>query len=181
MIALGVDPGLSGGLAIVSGDHMRGSCLVQAIDVPVIGLGAKRRVDVTRVLAFLQKYKPGFALIERAQAMPEQGASSGFHYGRAVGSLEACIMGMQIPLEIVEAASWKAVHGLRGLKGRDGKPLKQNEVKEASRQRAKMLWPAESDRMLYLHGHHNRAEAALIAAFGIELNAGKFQRIGQGG
>jgi hypothetical protein len=30
-------------------------------------------------------------LIERAQAMPKQGASSGFKYGRAVGALEGVI------------------------------------------------------------------------------------------
>jgi hypothetical protein len=42
-------------------------------------------------------YKPQHAYIERAQAMPKQGASSGFKYGRAVGAIEATLACCEIP------------------------------------------------------------------------------------
>lgn len=173
MRALGIDPGLSGGIALVEGDHVRGSRLIFATDVPTTGVGSKRRVDVARVLALVQKDPPDFALIERAQAMPDQGSSSGFNYGRAVGYLEACILGMQIPLDIIESRAWKTAHGLFGIKDREGKTPPQNVIKEASRQRAMQLWPSEAMRFFPNIGHHNRAESALIAAYGVALNAGQ--------
>ena len=45
--------------------------------------------------------------IERAQATPKQGASSGFKYGRAVGPIEATVAGCGIPLTILEPRAWQ--------------------------------------------------------------------------
>jgi crossover junction endodeoxyribonuclease RuvC len=156
MIVLGIDPGLSGGLAIVKYGHAR--VLLYAGDIPTTGEKAKRRVQIGAVLDLLAKYKPTHAVIERAQAMPDQGASSGFNYGRAVGSLEACVQGMQIPLTIIESSAWKKFHGL----------IKSE--KENSRQRAIMLYPGATFFSRKLD--HNRAEAALIADYGVSLLSG---------
>jgi len=74
MRALGVDPGVRGGLAVVdAGDGI--PTLIAATDVPVIGSGAKERVDVAAVRDWILLHQPSFALIEREQAMPKQGAS----------------------------------------------------------------------------------------------------------
>ena len=153
MKVLGIDPGLSGGLAVVEGGRLLG-----VIDVPTTGEKAKRRVHVAGVLAFLQKHCPDHAVIERAQSMPEQGSSSGFIYGRAVGALEAIVEGMQIPLTVIESVHWKKAHAL----------IKRG--KEDSRQRAIKLFPAAVgfERKL----DHNRAEAALIAWYGAMLLRG---------
>jgi crossover junction endodeoxyribonuclease RuvC len=87
-------------------------------------------------------------VIERAQAMPKQGASSGFKYGRATGALVlACC---KIPMTIIEPTAWKKFHQLRGSD------------KEASRQRALMLFPA-AQALFARRKDHGRAEAALIA------------------
>ena len=85
---LGIDPGIRGGLAIVS-INANGAApqLVHAIDIPVTGVGAKERVDVLAIRSWLAQHTPQHAFIERAQAMPKQGASSGFKYGRAVGAI----------------------------------------------------------------------------------------------
>ena len=72
-----------------------------------VGTGAKERVDVAAIRNFIDRHKPIRALIERAQAMPKQGASSGFKYGRAVGAIEAAIALCSIPVEIVEPSAWK--------------------------------------------------------------------------
>ena len=154
MIVLGVDPGLSGGLAVIAGITGSSPRLIEAVDVPTTGEKAKRRVDVATVLAFLQTHSPEHAFIERAQAMPEQGSSSGFIYGRAVGALEASIDGMQIPLTVIESTAWKKAHALIKC------------GKEDSRQRAIRLFPGNHNFFARVKDH-NRAEAALIAYFGL--------------
>lgn len=156
MIVLGIDPGLSGGLAAVAGFPNNHPKLLEAVDVPTTGEGAKRRVDVVQVLAFIQKHKPTRAVIERAQAMPDQGSSSGFIYGRAVGALEASVDGMMIPLTVIESSAWKKAHALIKC------------GKEDSRQRAIRLFP-EEQRFFARKLDHNRAEAALIAHYGLSL------------
>jgi crossover junction endodeoxyribonuclease RuvC len=102
MRVLGVDPGINGGLSVIDITDGAAPVLVGCIDIPVIGVGAKERVDVAAIRNFIEKHKPIHALIERAQAMPKQGVSSGFKYGRAVGSIEATIALCLIPVEIIE-------------------------------------------------------------------------------
>jgi crossover junction endodeoxyribonuclease RuvC len=149
--ALGLDPGIRGGLAIV--DSARG--LLAAIDIPTVGVGAAERVDVLAVAEWIRAQQPGIAYVERSQAMPRQGASSGFKYGRATGALEAAIILALVPLEVVEPPAWKKAFRLRGKE------------KEAARQRALELFPA-AHALLARKRDHGRAEAALIALFGLK-------------
>src|SRR5262249_43912889 len=102
MRILGVDPGVNGGLAVVEITDEAAPVLMECVDIPVVGTGAKERVDVAAIRNFIDQHKPTHALIERAQAMPKQGASSGFKYGRAVGAIEAAITLCSIPMEIIE-------------------------------------------------------------------------------
>ena len=137
---LGVDPGICGGLAIV-------------IDIPVTGTGPKERIDAIALRAWI--VAPRHAYIERAQAMPKQGASSGFKYVRAVGAIEAVLACCEIPMTVVEPSAWKKSHRLRG------------KDKESGRQRALQLFPAQHA-LLALKRWHGRA-AALIALYGALL------------
>jgi crossover junction endodeoxyribonuclease RuvC len=156
MLILGVDPGLTGGLALIERTDT-GTWRIAVCDIPTTGEKAKRRVHVAGVLKFIRSAArtPDHAFVERGQAMPDQGASSGYIYGRAVGALEACIEGLLIPHTIVEPTAWKKAHGL----------IKRE--KEDSRQRAIKLFPGASgfERKM----DHGRAEAALIAWYGIML------------
>jgi crossover junction endodeoxyribonuclease RuvC len=147
---LGIDPGIHGGLAIVMFDNGAAPRLVDAIDIPIMGEDAKERVDVLALWGWINHHQPQHAYIERAQAMPKQGASSGFKYGRAVGAIEATVVVCEIPMTIVEPAAWKKFHGLRG------------KDKEGARQRALQLFPTAHG-MLSRRKDHGRAEAALIA------------------
>ena len=156
MKILGIDPGVRGGLAIVRVDNNGAALqLIAAIDIPVIGVKAKERVDVLAIRTWIEMHKPDHAVIERAQAMPKQGASSGFKYGRAVGAIEAAIALCGVPLEIVEPMAWKKFHGLRGGE------------KELSRLRALMLFPT-AHTLLARKKDHGKAEAALIALAGVK-------------
>ena len=111
---LGVDPGINGGLAVVAIANGAAPVLVECIDIPVVGTGAKERVDVAAIRNFIDRHRPVRALIERAQAMPRQGSSSGFKYGRAVGAIEATVALCSIPMEIVEPSAWKRFWHLPG-------------------------------------------------------------------
>ena len=152
---LGIDPGINGGLAIV--DVLDGAAprLVDAIDIPTVGVKAKERVDAIAVRKWIETHWPDQAVIERAQAMPRQGASSGFKYGRAVGALEAVITCCEIPLTIVEPSAWKRFHQLYSTD------------KEASRQRALQLFPS-AHALLARKKDHGRAEASLLALVPIQ-------------
>jgi crossover junction endodeoxyribonuclease RuvC len=147
---LGIDPGVRGGLAMVILGDGAAPVLVDAIDIPVAGTGAKERVDVLAIRAWIQTHKPDHAAIERAQAMPKQGASSGFKYGRAVGALEAVLACCEIPMTVIEPTPWKKAHHLHGGD------------KEGGRQRALQLFPA-AHALLARKKDHGRGEAALIA------------------
>ena len=149
----GIDGGVRGGLSIVSIENGNAPALIACIDIPVAGAGARERVDPIAIRDWVLAHRPEHAFIERAQAMPGQGASSGFKYGRGVGAIEAAIMLSGVPLTVVEPSAWKKFHGLRGGE------------KEASRLRALMLFPAAAG-MFARKKDHGKAEAALIALFG---------------
>jgi crossover junction endodeoxyribonuclease RuvC len=154
--ALGVDGGVHGGLAIVRFENGAAPALVACIDIPVAGVGAKERVDPIAIRDWLLLHRPEHAFVERAQALPRQGSSSGFKYGRAVGAIEAAIMLAGIPLTIVEPGGWKKFHRLRGGE------------KEASRLRALMLFPNSAE-LFARRKDHGRAEASLLALYGAHV------------
>jgi crossover junction endodeoxyribonuclease RuvC len=154
MIICGIDPGaVSGGCAIVMVNNGAAPQLIDAIDLPTVGVKAKQRVDVLALRTWLQQHKPDQAVIERGQAMPRQGASSGFKFGRGCGALEAAIQLLEIPMLIIEPTAWKKTHHLHG------------KDKEGARQRALQLFPA-AHALLARKKDHGRAEAALIALAG---------------
>jgi len=55
---LGVDPGIRGGLAIVEISDGAAPKLVDAIDIPTVGTGAKERVDVLALRTWIQAHRP---------------------------------------------------------------------------------------------------------------------------
>ena len=153
MKILGIDPGIRGGLAIIEIIDGTAPQLITVSDIPVTGVGAKERVDVLAIRTWILAHHPQHALIERAQAMPKQGASSGFRYGRAVGALEGVLACCEIPMTIVEPSAWKKFYHLRGGD------------KEGGRQRALQLFPAAHG-WLARKKDHGRADAALVALYG---------------
>jgi crossover junction endodeoxyribonuclease RuvC len=159
ILILGIDPGaVSGGCAIVRINDGAAPQLVDAIDLPVIGVKAKQRIDVLALRTWILQHKPDHAVIERGQALPRQGASSGFKYGRGCGALEATIQLLEIPMSIVEASGWKKHFRLHGGD------------KEGARQHALLTFPA-AHALLARRKDHGRAEAALTALYGASLIA----------
>ena len=156
-IVLGIDPGLSGALArlTASGD-------LTIWDMPVLQVERNGRVrrdlDLAVLVATIRQADATEAWLERVGAMPGQGVSSMFAFGRAVGQVEAVITACGLPLSLVTPQVWK-----RSLTVPAGK--------DAARLRGSQLMPAYAGEWR-LAKHDGRAEAALIALHGL-LHGGR--------
>lgn len=173
MRILGIDPGLIGGLAIyVTGDDLNGPrrC-VCAVDIPTFESKMKtkkkntsKRIDVIDLQRFIKANFPDHAIIERAQAMPDQGSASGFRYGRAIGAIEATVLCCGVPLSIVSPRQWKKHFELSR-----GEDETISQYKEQSRQMALKLKIKGAKDFLTRKKDHGRAEALLLAIYGAHL------------
>jgi crossover junction endodeoxyribonuclease RuvC len=150
---IGIDPGLSGALALLETTADGDVALIDVIDVPVVGSGAKQSVDVIQLQEWLFRHGPRHAFLERSQAWPQQGRSSAFKYGRVTGMLEAVLAVSNITITMVEPSRWKKHFHLAGAD------------KEGARGLVIRLFPAEH-RYFARRMDHGRAEAVLIALYG---------------
>lgn len=150
-LIVGVDPGKSGAIALLTID----GDLVDAYDMPVVdGLISPA------VLASYEGWRTTpyrfHAVIEDVHAMPGQGVTSMFSFGRSVGVVEGVFGALGVPVTRVAPAKWKKSFGLSRDKGE-------------SRRRALELWPS-SARLFERVKDDGRAEAALIALWYVKEN-----------
>ena len=92
----GIDPGASGGIAVV------GERPVVAWKMP-----ATER-DIAEVF---EVASPDFAMIERCSSRPGQGVSSTFKFGRNYGFLRGMLIAYRIPFEEVTPHVWQRYMG----------------------------------------------------------------------
>lgn len=152
---IGIDPGLTGAVAVIRGDGL----FLAVHDTPVLEVVKNKktrhdpdRVAMANLLAAIEhQYSPVFAAIEKVNAMPEQGVTSVFSFGMGYGIWLGILASFGIPTDLVHPTRWK-----KTLMDGMGKE------KDASRQRAKELFPAAD---LTLKKHHGRADALLIAEY----------------
>lgn len=149
MMVLGVDPGLTGAVAFFDPDNG----LLMVLDMPtveVIRNGKKKNeVSPQMLAAIIRKHAVDRAMIERVGAMPGQGVTSVFSFGRSVGVVEGVLAALEIPTTIVPPQTWQKAVNLRG--GKDG-----------SRARAAELFPRDAG-LFARKKDDGRADAALIA------------------
>jgi crossover junction endodeoxyribonuclease RuvC len=148
-----IDPGLSGAACVL--EQIGGAVmLISVIDLPIVGEGAKRRLDAFTFARWLNDHTPMHAYIENARAMPRQGVTSMFRYGRVAGAIEGVVAACRIPLTLVEPAVWK-------------KHLHLNSSKEDCRARAIQLLPSAANELQRIKDHH-RAESILLGFYSFE-------------
>lgn len=150
---LGVDPGLSGALALLS------TCrtIIEIHDIPTVkDKAGKRHVNMPALAMIFTKIesKIEFALVEDVGAMPNQGLSSTFKFGEIKGVLIGMLSAHYIPQLYIRPAVWKMAMGL----SRD----KQLSIDLATKlyPNHKHLWP--------LKKNNDRCEALLLAHFGLK-------------
>lgn len=154
MIFIGIDPGLSG--AIAAYDPYTGALEVH--DVPTHELvrngKKKREVDLhscARIIDALAKPAGSSILMEQVGAMPGQGVSSVFAFGKVYGILLGISAATFVPLDTVTPAVWKRAMGVTSSK-------------DGSRAKASALLPRYSS-MWSRVKDDGRAEATLIALY----------------
>lgn len=148
MLTLGIDPGLTGALALLDSDGQP----ELVADLPIIRDGRLAWIDGGALQSMLLEALRGRtcrAVVERVSAMPRQGIASAFNFGVGLGSILATLQTLRLPLELVTPAQWKATMGL----SRD---------KRASLDKARLLFPTAP---LALAKHDGRAEALLLAYY----------------
>ena len=150
MIYIGIDPGLSGAIAVF--DTEKGHLSV--VDMPVVEVvrnkKTKRELSPAMLAGILRMTgKPCSAVVERVGAMPGQGVSSVFSFGRSLGTIEGALSALEIPMTLVPPQQWQKAAGVRG--GKDG-----------SRQRAAELFPNYAS-LFARKKDDGRADAACLA------------------
>lgn len=153
-LTLAIDPGTSGAVALLDGRE-----LIDVWDIPVIEVtrGKSKRKEISaQLLAEELKEFAGKAsvIVERVHAMPRQGVTSVFGFGRSFGVIEGVIAGLEMPIQYVSPAEWK-------------KHFRLGREKEDSRAMAIQVWP-QMAKHFARKKDADRAEAALIGLFGSE-------------
>jgi crossover junction endodeoxyribonuclease RuvC len=143
MIFLGIDPGNSGGFVLIDED---GNVLTHDKQ-PETELDVCFSLQCARNFAELEGHKLT-AIIEKVHAMPKQGVTSVFTFGRNYGFLRGVITSLSIPFVDVTPQKWQKELGCQ-TKG----------DKNVSKAKAQQLWPK-------IKWTHATADAALIAKWG---------------
>jgi crossover junction endodeoxyribonuclease RuvC len=149
---LAIDPGAKGALAFF--DMEKG--VLNIVDCPTVEVkrGAKVKTEISpqMVSGIIASRSPTLAILEKVGAMPNQGVSSMFQFGRGVGMYEGVLAALQIPITYVTPQAWQKEMNVRG--GKDG-----------SRARAAELYPAYAS-LFAKKKDDGRADAALMAFWG---------------
>jgi len=140
-IYIGIDPGLSGGMAALT----EAGRLLQVHRMP------ETDQDILAVLREFRRYTDveGYArvMIEKVGVMPKQGIVSAFTFGRGVGALHMALAAVEMPYDQVLPRTWQQAMGC--LSGGD---------KNITKRRAQALFPV-------LTITHAIADALLIAEY----------------
>jgi len=96
VIVVGIDPGQSGGLAVLGEEP-------QAMPMPLYG----KEIDAQTIAVWLRKQAPHLVVIEQAQSMPKQGLVSTFRFGMHFGVLIGIVETLGLPFRLVRPQVWK--------------------------------------------------------------------------
>ena len=147
MIVAGVDPGISGAIAVVTDDD------VQFVDMPtqLRERSSRREIDVPVLVSRLNSLgiKRATAVIEHLHARQGSAIQHQGQMMETAGAIRAAIAVAGWSRVVVDPKRWKKFYGL-------------GSSKSASLDIARRLYPCASDELSRAKDH-NRAEALLIA------------------
>lgn len=167
MIYIGIDPGLSGAVAVINTDDSATLHPQQVFDTPTVlveGEKTKRKYLTGAMASLLKPYKENsdvLVVLENVHSMPKQGVASSFCFGEGKGMWEGIIAAYAMAVELVSPQRWKKE--MMADQGKD---------KSAARFKAMALFPSLADQ-LKLVKHDGRAEALLMAEYARRLRKGR--------
>ena len=162
MKIIGIDPGLSGAIAILENNKV-----IEIFDMPVMSEGKKnkRQLNSAQLVKLLSEYTLDTdeisVVVEQVNAMPGQGVTSMFNFGQTFGAIKGICAALELPIFFVRPSKWKKHFELI------------NSSKDASRTKAIEMYPTLSGE-LSKKKDVNKSDAILIARFYSEtrLNEG---------
>ena len=153
MIIIGIDPGLSGGIAILENNKIK-----ELFDMPVMSDGKKNKKQQNSALLAklvrgnINKIEDSVVIVEQVNAMPGQGVTSMFNFGQTFGAIKGICATLELPIFFVRPAKWKKHFELI------------NSSKDASRTKAIEMYPHLAEK-LSRKKDVNKSDAILIARF----------------
>lgn len=150
MQIIGIDPGKTGGIAIICA---RSAAIIDMIVMPE---------DPTELAEiFVERAGQYFVFVEKAQAMPKNGAVSMFNYGQGFGTILGILIAVKARFNLVPPKTWTKVLHV-GATGKD--------AKAKSLQIARRLYPEQDFRdpesKTAKKPHEGLIDAVLIAEWG---------------
>ncbi len=172
MNIIGIDPGLTGALAVYYANIQTAATTgldpnwaVHDCPTVQVKVGKKTRnvADPTLMAALMREVVNAcigtvHVFLEKVHAMPQQGVSSTFTFGTGYGAWQGVIAAMQLPVTFVTPQAWGKVM-LKGMAKGD---------KQAGRLRALQLFPKMSED-LKLKKNDGRGDALCIGEYGRRL------------
>ena len=153
MLILGIDPGSSGGIVIVKVNPNNLPKIIIALRMPTVTIFGKKIIDTNKIASELKIHPIDISIIEKVHAMPRQGVTSSFQFGRNFGGIESLCYLYSKRVDYVAPAIWKKALGL-GPSKKDSLDLARLKYGESE------IWQVKSN--------DGVAEAALLALFWIE-------------
>ena len=153
MRIVGIDPGLSGAIAILEDNKIK-----ELFDMPVMPDGKKNKRQLNSALLVklikdnIKNLEDTIMVVEQVNAMPGQGVTSMFNFGQTFGAIKGICAALGLPIFFVRPAKWKKHFELI------------NSSKDASRTKAIEMYPSISEQ-LSKKKDVNKSDAILIARF----------------
>ena len=153
MKIIGIDPGLSGAIAILENNRV-----LKIFDMPVMSEGKKnkRQLNSAQLVKLLSDYISDkdevSVVVEQVNAMPGQGVTSMFNFGQTFGAIKGICAALELPIFFVRPSKWKKHFELI------------NASKDSSRTKAIEMYPKLSNQ-LAKKKDVNKSDAILIARF----------------
>ena len=108
MKVIGIDPGLSGAIAILENNKV-----LNLFDIPVMSEGKKnkRQLNSALLVSLLKenifKNEEVSVVVEQVNAMPGQGVTSMFNFGQTFGAIKGICAALNLPIFFVRPSKWK--------------------------------------------------------------------------
>ena len=156
MKIIGIDPGLSGAIAILEDKKV-----VSLFDMPVMAEGKKnkRQLNSAQLVNIIKDYiisdDEVVVIVEQVNAMPGQGVTSMFNFGQTFGAIKGVCAALQLPIYFVRPSKWKKYFELI------------NASKDSSRTKVIEMYPSLSNQ-LSKKKDVNKSDAILIARYYFE-------------
>tara|TARA_B100001093_G_C26562443_1_gene899283 strand:+ start:319 stop:813 length:495 start_codon:yes stop_codon:yes gene_type:complete len=153
MRIIGIDPGLSGGIAILENNKVE-----KIFDMPVMPDGKKNKRQLNSALLAklikdnIKNIEETVMVVEQVNAMPGQGVTSMFNFGQTFGAIKGICAALSLPIFFVRPAKWKKHFELI------------NSSKDASRTKVIEMYPMIAEK-LSKKKDVNKSDAILIARY----------------